>query len=185
MVHSPIDDASRAENGGRQKAYDQLVKEVNSVPIEVKKRIFKEALETADAHGNAVELVRHTVRMAPFEVKKAAVGEAVETTPNKDEQKEVLEKGLREAQSATQHALAQEYGPSQPTLDEIWRWIVKTFAFVLVASTVGLLIVIALDGFSEGVDQTHVQIMLTAFTTVAGILAGFITGQALGRTTKD
>lgn len=31
----------------------------------------------------------------------------------------------------------------------------------------------------------HVQIMLTAFTTVAGILAGFITGQALGRAQKD
>lgn len=31
----------------------------------------------------------------------------------------------------------------------------------------------------------HVRIMLTAFTTVAGILAGFITGQALGRAQKD
>jgi hypothetical protein len=30
------------------------------------------------------------------------------------------------------------------------------------------------------VDVAHIQIMLTVFTTVAGILAGFITGQALG-----
>jgi hypothetical protein len=47
------------------------------------------------------------------------------------------------------------------------------------------LIVIALDGFSDGVDQTHDQIMLTAFTSVAGILAGFITGQALGKAQKN
>ena len=79
---------------------------------------------------------------------------------------------------------AQAFGPSQPTLDHILRWIVKTFAFVLGASTVGLLIVIALDAFTDGVEQTHVQIMLTAFTTVAGILAGFLTGQALGKPKK-
>jgi hypothetical protein len=125
------------------------------------------------------------VRSAPFEVKKAAVGEAVEATPDRDAQKEVLGKGLKEAHSSTQEALAQAYGPSQQTLDFIWRWIVKTFAFVLGASTVGLLIVIALDGFTDGVEQTHVQIMLTAFMTVADILAGFITGQALGKAQKD
>jgi hypothetical protein len=190
MTHSPLEngpvgDGPDAQDGGNQKAYDQLVDEVNSVPIEVKKRIFKEALDTAETYGNAEDLVRHAVRGATFEVKKAAVGEAVEATPNRDAQLEVLGKGLKEAHSSTQVALAQAFGPSQPTLDYIWRWIVKTFAFVLGASTVGLLIVIALDAFTDGVEQTHVQIMLTAFTTVAGILAGFITGQALGKAQKD
>jgi len=47
------------------------------------------------------------------------------------------------------------------------------------------LIVIVLDEFTDGVEQTHVQIMLTAFTTVAGILAGFITGQAVGKAQED
>jgi hypothetical protein len=190
MTHSPLEngpvgDGPGAQDGGNQKAYDQLVDEVNIVPIEVKKRIFKEALDTAEKYGNAEDLVRHALRNAPFEVKKAAVGEAVEATPNRDAQMEVLGKGLKEAHSSTQVALAQAFGPSQPTLDYIWRWIVKTFAFVLGASTVGLLIVIALDAFTDGVEQTHVQIMLTAFTTVAGILAGFITGQALGKAQKD
>ena len=190
MAHSPlengpVENGPSAQNGGNQNAYDQLVDEVNSVPIEVKKRIFKEALETAENYGNAEDLVRHAVRSAPFELKKAAVGEAVEATPNRDAQMEVLGKGLKEAHSSMQEALAQQYGPSQQTLDDIWRWIVKTFAFVLCASTVGLLIVIALDGFSDRVDRTHVQIMLPAFTTVAGILAGFITGQALGKAQKN
>ena len=38
--------------------------------------------------------------------------------------------------------------------------------------------IIVLAGFRD-VDLAHIQIMLTVFTTVAGILAGFITGQAL------
>src|SRR5215204_2179992 len=77
MAHSPlengpVENGPSAQNGGNQNAYDQLVDEVNSVPIEVKKRIFKEALETAENYGNAEDLVRHAVRSAPFEVKKAA-----------------------------------------------------------------------------------------------------------------
>lgn len=72
----------------------------------------------------------------------------MEATPNKDAQMEVPGKGLKEAHSSTQEALAQNYGPSQQTLDDIWRWIVKTFAFVLCTAPLGLLVVIALDGFT-------------------------------------
>jgi len=95
MAHSPLENGPGAQNGGNQNAYDQLVDEVNSVPIEVEKRIFKEALETAENYGYAEGLVRHAVRSAPFEVKKAAVGEAVEATLNRDAQMEVLGKGLK------------------------------------------------------------------------------------------
>src|SRR3712207_9230305 len=78
LENGPVDDGPGAQNRGNQSAYDQLVDEVNSVPIEVKKRIFKEALVTAEKYGNAEDLVRHAVRSAPFEVKKAAVGERSE-----------------------------------------------------------------------------------------------------------
>jgi hypothetical protein len=39
--------------------------------------------------------------------------------------------------------------------------------------------IVVLDIFYP-VELAHVQIMLTMFTTAAGILAGFITGQAVG-----
>jgi hypothetical protein len=68
LANGPVGDGPGAQDGGNQKAYDQLVDEVNGVPIEVKKRIFKEALDTAEKYGNAEDLVRHAVRSAPFEV---------------------------------------------------------------------------------------------------------------------
>ena len=68
---------------------------------------------------------------------------------------------------------------SQDTLDQIWLLIVKTFAYVLGGATVGLFLIVILDVFYP-VELAHVQMMLTIFTTVAGILAGFITGQAVG-----
>ena len=65
------------------------------------------------------------------------------------------------------------------TLDVIWRRIVTTFSWVLGGATAGLVMIVILDIFYP-VELAHVQIMLTMFTTVAGILAGFITGQAVG-----
>lgn len=55
--------------------------------------------------------------------------------------------------------------------------IVKTF--VLIIGMAALVGVVILAIFRE-VDKDLVQIMLTVFSTVAGILAGFITGQAVG-----
>ena len=56
--------------------------------------------------------------------------------------------------------------------------IVKTFATVLVVGMIALVGVVILAAFRE-VDKDLVQIMLTVYSTVAGILAGFITGQAV------
>jgi hypothetical protein len=166
------------QKGPPQDAYEQLVETVNNAPLEVKQDILQKAVESAASYGNAEELVRHTVGAAPVEAKKAAVEGAVETSRN-GEKKQIIEKGLQQASAKTQAELAQKYGPSQQTLDQIWLLIVRTFAWVLSGATVGLIVIIVLAGFRD-VDLAHIQIMLTVFTTVAGILAGFITGQALG-----
>jgi hypothetical protein len=166
------------QKGPRKDAHERLVEAVNNAPLEAKKVILQKAVESAVGYGNAEELVRHTVGAAPLEAKKAAVEGAVENSRN-GEKKEVIEKGLQQASAKTQAELAQKYGPSQQTLDQIWLLIVRTFALVLGGATVGLIAIIALAGFRD-VDLAHIQIMPTVFTTVAGILAGFITGQALG-----
>ena len=179
MVENTTNGAPRStQKGPRKDAHERLVEAVNNAPLEVKKVILQKAVESAVGYGNAEELVRHTVGAAPLEAKKAAVEGAVETSRN-GEKKEIIEKGLQQASAKTQEELAQKYGPSQQTLDQIWLLIVQTFALVLGGATVGLIAIIALAGFRE-VDLAHIQIMLTVFTTVAGILAGFITGQALG-----
>jgi hypothetical protein len=179
MVENTTNGAPRStQKGRRTDAHERLVETVNNASLEAKKDILQKAVESAVGYGNAEELVRHTVGAAPLEAKKAAVEGAVETSRN-GEKKEVIEKGLQQASAKTQQELAQKYGPSQQTLDQIWLLIVQTFALVLGGATVGLIAIIALAGFRE-VDLAHIQIMLTVFTTVAGILAGFITGQALG-----
>jgi hypothetical protein len=179
MVETATNGALRnTEKAPQKEAHDQLVEAVNNAPLEATKDILEKAVETAVRNGNAEELVHYMVGAAPRDAKKAAVEGAVESSRN-GEKKEIIEKGLQQASAKTQEELAQKYGLSQQTLDQIWLLIVRTFALVLGVATIGLIAIIFLAGFRK-VDLAHIQIMLTVFTTVAGILAGFITGQALG-----
>jgi len=93
--------------------------------------------------------------------------------------KDVVARALEAAPHGIAKAAVSEAGLTQETLDKIFLTIVETFQWVLRVATVGLIAVIGLAAFIKDFDPAHVQIMLTAFTTVAGILAGFITGQAL------
>ena len=72
--------------------------------------------------------------------------------------------------------LANLLAPDQAMTNDIWRWIVRTFAFVLGAATVALLAAV-LVSFWRKVDPAMIQIVLTVFTTTAGILAGFVSGR--------
>src|SRR3712207_908218 len=119
MVENTTNGAPRStQKGPRKDAHERLVEAVNNAPLEVKKVILQKAVESAVGYGNAEELVRHTVGAAPLEAKKAAVEGAVETSRN-GEKKEIIEKGLQQASAKTQEELAQKYGPSQQTLDQI------------------------------------------------------------------
>ena len=63
--------------------------------------------------------------------------------------------------------------------DLVWLTVVATFKWVLWGSALALVAAIGVALFRE-VDAAYVQILLTVFTTVAGIFAGFISGKALG-----
>ena len=72
------------------------------------------------------------------------------------------------------HAVLMErLAPDQHVTNDIWRVIVKTFAFVLCAATAALV-----GAVFVSVDAAAVQMLLTVFTTTAGILAGFVSGRA-------
>ncbi len=60
----------------------------------------------------------------------------------------------------------------------------NTFSTILVLGMLGLVAVVGMVIFRE-VNKDLVQIMLTVFSTIAGILAGFITGQALGTSSNQ
>jgi len=184
MTHIPID--GRQNN---EAEVNDLIKRVKNAPIEVKKEVFTEALETADRFGNGPDLIRHVISEAPsVEIRTAAVGKAVETAGDRDEEKKVLDKAFREAHLDTQETVAKEHGPSQETLDKVWKWTVAAFAIVLGIATLGIFLVIGFDTIASpktaSVDSAHLQIMLTVFTTTAGVLAGFITGHAVGKASE-
>lgn len=189
---------------------DRLVEEVKQASLKEKKEIFEEALKTAFGAGNASELLNHVVGSAPREAKKSAVVEAVKSshdafarelmteavdaapaeatkaamaravrTADRGDARELVTQAIDAAPTNTARAAVEEARVSQETLDRIWLLIVNAFTYVLFGATIGLFLVVLLDIFFP-VELAHVQMMLTVFTTVAGILAGFITGQAVG-----
>jgi hypothetical protein len=118
------------------------------------------------------------VEEADAVVTRDVVEKAVKSTEG-GATKEVVARVLETAPHGIAKAAASEAGLTQETLDKIFVMIVATFRWVLQVATIGLIVVIGLAAFVKDFDPAHVQIMLTVFTTVAGILAGFITGQAL------
>ena len=71
-----------------------------------------------------------------------------------------------------QEVIGQVQGPTQRVSDRIWQWVVGAFAIVFVGGSGTL---VASVFFLE---VAQIQVLLTVFTTVAGILAGFISGRA-------
>lgn len=206
----PVTNVVTGSHKGGNIENDRLVEEVKQASLEEKKEIFEEALKTAFGAGDASELLSHVVGSAPREAQKSAVvgavknshdafakelmTEAVDAAPadatkaamaravrtaDRGDAQDLVTQAIDAATTNTAKAAVEEAKISQDTLDQIWLLIVKTFAYVLGGATVGLFLIVILDVFYP-VELAHVQMMLTIFTTVAGILAGFITGQAVG-----
>jgi hypothetical protein len=178
MTHDPID--------GRENDND-LIERVKEAPFNVKARVVQEALDTATDNDLGTALISHVISQAPVAVKSAAVGTAVETAGHTNQER-VVRKALQEAHPDTQQQAAKDFVPSQETFDKVWKWAVFAFAIVLGLATLGIFVVIAFDTIvqpeTSSVEPAHLQIMLTVFTTTAGVLAGFITGHAVGKATN-
>ena len=187
----------------------EIVDEVKNASLETKKEVLREAIESASQYGNAGVLLSHVVKGASLDARQAAIREAVENDEDAarrilgtavaaapaeatkdavvkavrnadgDEAQELITEAINAASSRTAKSAIEEAGLSPETLDQIWLFIVKVFGYVLVGATAALVAIVFLDTFRH-VEPDHIQIMLTVFTTVAGILAGFITGQAVG-----
>src|SRR5687768_885266 len=60
--------------------------------------------------------------------------------------------------------------PTQDVTNWIWRVVVLTFSLVLIGTTAGFI-----AAMFFGADD--IQLLLTVVTTIAGLLAGFVTGR--------
>jgi hypothetical protein len=145
------------------------------------KTVVREAVENSDNQRAARDLITEAINAAPPDATKDAVAKAVKNADDSQEAQEILTQAINAAPAGTAEAAIKDARvlPTPGTLDKIWMIVVRTFAAVLVGAMVALVVIVILDVAYE-VELAHVQIMLTMFTTVAGILAGFITGQAVG-----
>jgi hypothetical protein len=152
---------------------------VRQAPLEDKKDTVKAAVDNTESERAARELLVAALSAAP-EASKDAVAKVVKTA-DKEDQQELLTQAIDSVPAGTAAAAVKNARvPLAPqTIDRIWVTIVRTFSWVLGGATVGVVATVVLAVFYP-VELAHVQIMLTMFTTVAGILAGFITGQAVG-----
>jgi hypothetical protein len=88
----------------------------------------------------------------------------------------VIAAGVTTMSDAAKGELLNQLAPDQTMTNDIWRWIVRTFSFVLVGATAALIVAV-IASFWRTVDPAMIQIILTVFTTTAGILAGFVSGR--------
>jgi len=147
-----------------------------------KKVAAAEAVRTAVGEEAKQEVITEAVRAASPEAKKVAAAEAVSTAPDVNKQDVAVEAIKSLPTDEAREEVASQFlpPPTQPVTDEIWLTVVSTFKWVLWGATVALVAAIGVALFRK-VDIAYIQILLTVFTTVAGVFAGFITGQFAGR----
>jgi hypothetical protein len=134
---------------------------------------------TAEAvpDGAKPALAAAAVHAAPDAAKADVAKAAVRALPDTDKA-HVTNAAVDALSVGDQEALIERLGgPDQAVTNAIWRWIVGTFAVVLILATVALVGAVFIS-FWRKVDTTMVQMLLTILTTVAGILAGFVSGRA-------
>jgi hypothetical protein len=105
----------------------------------------------------------------------ATAASALQTLPD-DETARVIAAGFQTMSPGARGELMDRLAPDQAMTNDIWRWIVRTFALVLAAATAALLAAVIASLWRKG-DTAMIQIVLTVFTTTAGILAGFVSGR--------
>jgi hypothetical protein len=135
------------------------------------------ALSAVNGAPNSAQpvIAAQAVNAAPDELKADVAAAALRAVPAEGKAG-VVNAAARALPVGDQEALAAELMPDQLVTNQIWLMIVKTFAIVLGASTVALMAALVAS-FWRTVDPALVQIVLTVFTTVAGILAGFVSGR--------
>jgi hypothetical protein len=124
-----------------------------------------------DVEERCKEDPRRRNHMVEVEAQKQAVTDQLLSLPIQA-RKEVTTTAARSLSDKDQAEVARQLqGPTQQVTNRIWQVIVWAFAIVFVAGTGALIAGVF-------INPQQLQILVTVFTTVAGILAGFISGRA-------
>ncbi len=116
------------------------------------------------------DVVAEAVQALPLETKKEVATEAVKAL-SPEAKKDVAAQAISTLSSEDREDLAQRIQPSQIVADRIWQIIVWAFAIVFVLSTLAFFLAALWR-------PDNIELLLTVVTTIAGILAGFISGRS-------
>lgn len=133
----------------------------------------KASASRAEVIGQTIEQV---VADAPEEAKRdvamEAASKAVRSLDSSDAKKATASAALESLTPEDRRGVARDFVPDQSATNRIWLIIVWAFAIVFVLSAVAL--------FAAAFwNPDQIQILLTVITTIAGILAGVISGRAI------
>ncbi len=144
---------------------------VRAVPDEMKTDVVAAAVQNAQ-DGAKKDVASAAVRAVPDELKADVVAAAVQDAQG-ETKKDVANAAMNGLSAQDSEEVAGRFLPDQAVTNKIWLTIVRTFAVVLLGALLALI-----AGVFTDVENAQVQILLTVFTTVAGILAGFVSGRA-------
>jgi hypothetical protein len=126
---------------------------VRALSPEAKRDVAAEAVQALPLKTKK-EIANETMAALPPEARKDAAAEAMNTLSSKD-----------------QEDLARRMLPSPGVADRIWQIIVWAFAVVFVLSAIAFFVAALWRA-------ENIELLLTVVTTIAGILAGFISGRS-------
>ena len=161
LTRQGVQDIANLTLDGKREAATTALQSLGSSGAHAKKEIANTALQTLGS--NAVDAKTEIATTALQTLGSNAV----------DAKKEIATTALQMlSPDKQQEVIGQIQGPTQKVSDRIWQWIVGAFAIVFVGGS-GTLVASVFF-----LDVAQIQVLLTVFTTVAGILAGFISGRA-------
>ncbi len=174
------------ENGADNTKKDSFVEAARDAPLEVRKAAVAEIVSSA-SDGSEREVITEAVKRTTLDARKAAVAEAVNSAADRNK-KDVAIEAVQALPDAARKAIATEAAqslgrkaqeevaeclgsPDQKVTNRIWQMIIAAFAVVFVGSSIALVVAVFFG-------PEDIQLLLTVVTTVAGILAGFVSGRA-------
>ena len=180
LTRQGIQDIANLSLDGKREAATTALQSLGSSGADVKKEVATTALQTLGANdiGAKTEVATtalQTLGSNAVDAKTEVATTALQTLGSNavDAKKDIATTALQMLPpDKQQEVIGQIQGPTQKVSDRIWQWIVGAFAIVFVGGSGTL---VASVFFLEA---AQIQVLLTVFTTVAGILAGFISGRA-------
>ncbi len=133
------------------------------------KEVVTEVVRALSPEANR-DVAAEAVQALPLETRREVANETIAAL-SPEAKKDVTAQAISTLSSEDREDLAQRIQPSQFVADRIWLIIVWAFSGVFMMSTLAFFLAALWR-------PDNIELLLTVVTTIAGILAGFISGRS-------